>query len=171
MRSCVVTGSYDPVTLGHIDLIRAAAGMFDHVVAAVLDSTAKQYMFTAGEREEMLRASCADIKGSSVEVVGWTGLLVNLLEQKSIDFIVRGIRDARDVDYERQMAAVNAKLRPGTQTIWLSAKEDHWAISSTIVRELLANGADIAPFVPPGALEWIRHRDSKGGAQDGAESI
>lgn len=145
-NSCVVTGSFDPITRGHMHLIREAAELFPRVVVAVLNSASKQYMFSEAERITMVNASCAGIE--SVRTVAWSGLLVDLLDYLGADIILRGFRDARDIEYERQMAEINARLRPGTRTLWVASSSEDWAVSSTIVRELLTYGGNTAPFVP-----------------------
>lgn len=164
-KTCVVAGSFDPVTAGHMDLIREAARIFDIVYAAVLDSAGKKYMFSRDERLALLKACCGSVSGN-VHTLSWDGLLVDLLDEVHADTIVRGIRDARDVEFERQMAAVNQKLRPGTVTIWLSGSSENWAVSSTIVRELLTFGADVSAFVPPEALSLLEERKNPGSRRE-----
>lgn len=151
----MVTGSFDPVTKGHTDIIRTAAGMFGHVIVAVLCNTEKTYMFTLKQRTEMLTACCAEIPGCT-EIRSWDGLLVDFLDAVGADIVLRGLRDARDLDFEQQIAQVNALLRPGTQTIWVSAAPANQAISSTIVRELVRFRANLEPFVPHAVLPLIR---------------
>lgn len=152
---CVVPGSYDPVTKGHMDIIQAAADIFDHVVVAVLCNTEKKYLFSVSQRIEMLGASCEPVPGS-IELRAWDGLLVALLDETGADIVVRGLRDARDFDFERQIAQTNAVLRPRTRTLWMGTEPQHQSISSTIVRELLRFGADVRPFVPHEALPLIQ---------------
>lgn len=158
--SCIVPGSYDPVTLGHLDIIERAAHVFDKVYAAILINSAKSCMFALEDRKEMLRRSCAHL--SNVETVSWGGLLVDALEHYGTDFVVRGVRCGTDFEHEQQIARANALLRPTAQTIWLSTAPEHDAISSTIVRELLRFGADVGRFMPEGALELLRGLDGRG---------
>lgn len=151
--ACVCPGSFDPVTLGHLDIIRRAARLFGTVCVGVLDSAAKRYMFSAAQREQMVREACRGIPG--VQVLRWNGLLVNLLGKLRIDVIVRGLRGGADLAAEEQIAAVNRRLRPGTETVLLPASGEWQAVSSTVVRELIAFGADVSGFVPESVLHML----------------
>lgn len=151
--SCVVAGSYDPVTLGHLDIIERASHLFDKVHAAVLINSAKTYMFSIEEREAMLARSCRHLP--NVETTTWSGLLVDALEHFGTSFVVRGVRCGTDFEYEQQIARANALLSPAAQTIWMSTAPEHDAISSTIVRELIRFGGDVSRFMPAGAIEVL----------------
>ena len=150
---CVCPGSYDPLTLGHLNIIRRARRLFAQVYVGVLDNGAKHYMFSAEARVAMAERAVADM--SRVRVVRWDGLLINLLDDLQVDVIVRGARGSADYTWEEQVAAVNRTLRPRTETVVLPADDSCRAVSSTVVRELLSFGGDPSPFLPPGVLEWI----------------
>ena len=154
-RSCVVAGSFDPVTRGHLHVVHAAQKVFDNVFVAVLNNASKEYMFTSEQRLELLEIACREPGLGNVRTLAWDGLLVSLLDELHIEFVVRGIRDARDADAERQIAAVNEMLRPGTMTVWVSGSAETEAVSSTIVRELIQFGADIRILVPDEVAERI----------------
>ncbi|MBD5559818.1 MAG: pantetheine-phosphate adenylyltransferase [Clostridia bacterium] len=153
---CVCPGSYDPVTNGHLDIIRRAQSLFGHVCAGVLDNAAKQYMFSAAQREQMLREAAGGLPG--VTVVRWDGLLVDLLSKLGTSVIVRGIRSSADLAAEEQIALVNRQLRPGTETVFLPADPVWRGISSTIVRELIRFNADVEAFVPQSVCRMLRER-------------
>lgn len=150
---CLCPGSYDPLTVGHLDIIRRALRLFGRVYVGVLDNSAKHCMFSGAERERMARAATEELPGA--EVVRWPGLLVDLLDRLNVDVVVRGARNGADLAAEEQIAAVNRQLRPGTETVLLPADSRWRAVSSTIVRELISFGADISAFVPASVLDMI----------------
>lgn len=167
-RKCVIAGSFDPVTNGHVGIIEDASNLFDEVVVAVLNNVSKRYMFSAAQRLELLEIACTDFPAGQIRTVRWDGLLVQLLDELDTNIIVRGIRDSRDTDAERQMAEVNAELRPGTRTVWVGGGRENWAISSTIVRELIAFNGDISHFVPLNVANRIRElRAAEAPAEEG----
>lgn len=148
--SCIVPGSYDPVTFGHLDIISRAAVLFGSVCAAVLVNTQKTGMFSPDERLKMLQEAVGGIPG--VFAVRYDGLLTDLLKQQGARVIVRGVRTASDFETERQLASVNASILSGTETVLLPASADNSAVSSSIVRELISFGADISAFAPPSVV-------------------
>lgn len=158
LRTCVCPGSYDPVTNGHLDIIRRAGELFGRVCVGVLDNAAKHYMFSADQREKMLREALAQMP--QAQVVRWSGLLVGLLDEIGSGIVVRGVRSSADLAAEQQIAAVNRLLRPGTETVLLTADSRWQPVSSTVVRELIVFGADISPFVPPSVLRELGRQGS-----------
>ena len=158
-RVCVYPGSFDPVTVGHVDVIRRARHLFDRVVVAVLHNPAKTGCFPVAERLEMLQCACRDMDG--VSVAAFDGLLVDFAHQEGACAVVRGIRAAGDYEVEKTMAEINARLMPELETVFLSARPEHACVSSSAVRELAAFGGDFAFMVPEGCAEQITRRFAK----------
>ena len=141
----VYAGSLSPPTLGHLDIIERAAGLFDEVIVAVLSQTAKQYRFSPGQRASMLQRMTAKL--SNVRVVSGEGLLVDLVRREGADVIVRGLRGPSDLTFEAQMAEANRRIG-GVETVFLHSRPEYSMISSTIVRDCAAHGAPIESMVP-----------------------
>jgi len=142
----IYPGSFDPVTNGHLDLIRRSAKLADRLIVAVLTNTSKQPLFSVEERKRMLREVTAGL--TQVEVDSFDGLLVNYAERRGAQAIVRGIRGISDYETEMQMALVNGQLRPGTETIFLMATPAYGFLSSRMVKEVIQMGGDVSGFVP-----------------------
>lgn len=145
-KTVICPGSFDPVTLGHIDIIRRAAKMFDRVIVGVLVNSAKSASFSIEERMEFLREATTDI--DNVDVVSFDGLLAEYCRRNKIDAVVRGLRAMSDFEYEFQMAITNKKLNPKLETFFLTANSDSMYLSSSMVREVASMGGDIGNFVP-----------------------
>ena len=141
----VYAGSFSPPTLGHLDVIRRAAGIFDELVVAVLSQQAKQYLFTPQQRLEMLRQITTEFK--NVRVIADTGLLVDVAHREGADVIVRGLRNSSDLLFEMQMAEANRQIGK-IETVFISCLPEYSMISSTIVRDCAAHGAPIDSTVP-----------------------
>lgn len=139
-------GSFDPITYGHIDLIRRAVRLFDKVVVAVAVNIGKTPWFSLEERLEMVRQALIDIKG--VEVVSFSGLVVNYARKNNIDALLRGLRMVSDFDYEFQMAIANRGFAPDIETLFLMPSEDYFYISSRLIKEVLTSGGSVSDFVP-----------------------
>jgi pantetheine-phosphate adenylyltransferase len=146
-HTAVYPGTFDPITLGHDDLIRRAARLFDRVIVAVADSSAKRPFFSREERVEMARAVLRDV--SNVEVVGFSGLLMRFVQDHRARVVIRGLRAASDFEYEFQLAGMNRGLYPDVETLFLTPGEQYMFISATIVREISVLGGDVSKFVPP----------------------
>lgn len=146
MRTAVYPGSFDPVTNGHLDIIRRGAALFDRVIVAVLHNPSKQGLFPVGKRLEMLRRVCADLP--NVQVDSFQGLLVDYIRQTGADAILRGLRSTADFESELPMAQLNRSMLPAAETMFLSASPQHLYTSSSAVREIGHFGGDITPFVP-----------------------
>jgi len=142
----VYPGSFDPVTNGHLDLIRRGAKLADRLIVAVLNNASKQPLFSVDERKAMLRQVTADLE--QVEVDSFDGLLADYAGRRGARAIVRGIRGISDYETERQMAAANGHLRPGTETIFLMAAAEWDFLSSRMVKEVVKLGGDVSGFVP-----------------------
>ncbi|MBO4770153.1 MAG: pantetheine-phosphate adenylyltransferase [Clostridia bacterium] len=134
----IVTGSFDPVTTGHLDLIKRAARIFDEVYAVVFVNPQKDYFFPIGKRTEMLRLACAELENVTVD--SSSGFVADYCISHGISVIVRGIRNVRDLDYETEMAAVNRVLGGGLETVFLSARKEFADVSSSAVRQKLYAG-------------------------------
>lgn len=145
-KTVICPGSFDIVTLGHLDIIKRASKMFDCVKVGVLINSSKNPTFTIEERIELLREVTAGIE--NVEVVGFKGLLADYCRQNNINAIVKGMRAVSDFEYEFQMALTNKKLNPQLETIFLTANSDSMYLSSSMVREVASMGGDISNFVP-----------------------
>jgi pantetheine-phosphate adenylyltransferase len=155
-------GTFDPVTNGHLDLVRRAAKLFDRVVVAVAASPNKTPMFTLDERISMARTALADV--ANITVDGYAGLTVDYVRQHGLRVIIRGLRAVSDFEYEFQLATMNRHLRSEVETIFLTPAEEYTFVSSTFVREIGVLGGNISPFVPPGvAAALARKRASPGG--------
>ncbi len=142
----VYAGTFDPVTYGHIDLIKRGAGIFDSLVLAVAESRGKKTLFTATERVEMLVES---VKGmDNVEVDCFEGLLVDYLRRKKAAVALRGLRAVSDFEYELQMVLTNRRLAPDIETVFMMPREEYSYISSSILKEIFFLGADVRQFVP-----------------------
>lgn len=145
-KTVICPGSFDPVTLGHVDIITRAAKMFDRVIVAVLVNSSKTPSFSIDERIELLKESTIGLE--NVEIVSFNGLLAEYCRQHDVDAIVKGLRAVSDFEYEFQMALTNKKLNPGLETIFLTADANSMYLSSSMVREVASMGGDISNFVP-----------------------
>jgi pantetheine-phosphate adenylyltransferase len=157
IKRAIYPGTFDPITKGHLDIIRRACKIFDEIIVAVAQSKAKKPMFTHEARIEMVRASTA--YHPKLKVVGFDNLLVNLSDQLDANFIIRGLRAVSDFEYELQMGYANASLKKELETIYLMPSLDHAFISSSVVRSILAFDGKIDHLVPPEALAMILERD------------
>jgi pantetheine-phosphate adenylyltransferase len=146
MRRAVCPGSFDPVTNGHIDIFRRAAGLFDEVVVATGTNISKSRLFSPEERLAMLREATADLP--NVRVEGFTGLIVDFCREIDAVAIVKGIRGATDFEYELPMAQMNVHLT-GVETVFLPGATGNVFVSSSLIKEVSAFGGDVAAFVPP----------------------
>ena len=147
MIKAVYPGTFDPLTRGHEDLVRRASSLFDTLVLAVADSKAKRTFFTLEERVEMAREVLGGLK--NVQVVGFTGLLIEFVRQHGARVVLRGLRAVSDFEYEFQLAGMNRSLYPDFETIFLTPSEQHMFISATLVREIAVLGGDVSKFVDP----------------------
>ena len=142
----ICPGSFDPVTLGHLDVITRAANMFDKVLVAVLVNSSKRPTFSIEERMELLRDATDGL--DNVEIVSFEGLLAEYCKSRGVNAIVKGLRAVSDFEYEFQMAIANKRLNPELETIFLTADSDSMYLSSSMVREIGSMGGDISNFVP-----------------------
>ena len=147
MIRAVYPGTFDPLTRGHEDLVRRAAKLFDTLILGVADSKAKRTFFTLQERVAMAREVLGDLK--NVQVVGFSGLLIEFIRQHDAHVVLRGLRAVSDFEYEFQLAGMNRSLYPDFETMFLTPSEQHMFISATLVREIALLGGDVSKFVHP----------------------
>ncbi len=152
----VYPGSFDPITNGHLDLIRRGTQLCDKLIVAVLRNTEKSYLFSVEERLTLLRESVADIPG--VEVDAFDGLLVEFARRRGADRILRGIRALSDFEYEFQMALMNRRLAPNVETLFLMPREEFTFLSSRLVREVARLGGPVDGLVPPPVALRIKEK-------------
>ncbi|WP_312130397.1 pantetheine-phosphate adenylyltransferase [Diaphorobacter nitroreducens] len=152
----VYPGTFDPITLGHEDLVRRAARLFDRVIVAVAIAHHKKTLFSLDERMEMARQALADCP--QVQVEPFEGLVTEFTAARGGTAMVRGLRSGTDFDYEFQLAGMNRALVPGVETVFLTPASQYQFISSTLVREIGTLGGDVAQFVSPGVHERLLHK-------------
>lgn len=143
----IYPGTFDPITNGHIDLVKRAARLFDEVVVAIAMSSRKQPLFSLEERLDLAEQSLSDIE--NVKVEGFSGLLADYAKKKDAKVLIRGVRIVADFEYEYQLADVNRKLNPELESVLLTPETEHGHISSTIVRDVAAHHGDVSHFVHP----------------------
>jgi len=163
-RSAVYPGTFDPVTDGHMDIIRRAAGVVDRLVVAVAVNAGKEPLFSLDERVSMLRdelVASGNGLPSRVEVLPFDTLLMDFVDSVGALIIVRGMRAVSDFEYEFQMASMNGRLNPNVETVFLTASERHQFISSRFVKEIGALGGDIGHFVSPRVKALIQAKYKK----------
>ena len=146
MSRAVYAGTFDPMTFGHLDVAARAAQVFDHLTLAVAEDPRKKLLFSTAERLELARAAVAGLQ--NVDVVPFSGLLVDWARAHGIHTLIRGLRAFSDFEYEFQMALTNRKLAPDIETMFLMPNEDYSYVSSSMVREIAALGGDVDKFVP-----------------------
>jgi pantetheine-phosphate adenylyltransferase len=156
-RTALFTGSFDPVTNGHLDVVRQAGRVADRIVIAIGVHSSKAPIFSAEERAELLRAVCGPVlQGKELEVVTFSDLAVEAARRHGASIIVRGLRDGTDFDYEIQMASMNAAMAPEVQTVFLPASPPVRPITATLVRQIAQMGGDVSAFVPDLVAERLR---------------
>ena len=158
MKIALYPGSFDPVTYGHLDVIRRASKLFDKLVVGVSNNPKKTPSFTLDERQDMIRRVVAAEGITNVEIGSYTSLLVDYAAQVGANVIVRGLRAVSDFEYEFQMSLANHQLHPDIETIFFNTQERNLYISSSLVKEIASHNGDISRFVPPGIVEDIQNR-------------
>ena len=146
MTVAVYPGSFDPVTLGHFDIIKRSSNIFDHVIVGVLNNTSKTPLFSLEERVKMLKDAVEELPNVSVE--SFEGLLVDFVKQKKTNVVIRGLRALTDFDLEMQMAQSNRVVAPDVDTVFLSTSIEYSYLSSSVVKEYAKYGVDLKDFVP-----------------------
>jgi len=158
MKIAICPGSFDPVTHGHLDIVRRASKLFDRVIVVVMSNMAKSPLFTQVERMNLLQRAINDEGIDGVMVDCYDGLLADYAAQRQADAIVKGLRAMSDFEYEFQMALTNRKLNPQVETVFLTTTADHMYLSSSLVKQVARLGGDISDFVPACILPDITEK-------------
>jgi pantetheine-phosphate adenylyltransferase len=159
MRTAIYPGTFDPITHGHIDIIKRALKLFDKVIVTVARNSAKNPLFSEEERLAMIKEAVRNLKG--VEVDSFAGLLVRYARKKKATAFVRGLRAISDFEYEMQMALMNRKLNENLVTVFLMPNEKYTYLNSNIVREIASHGGNVSKFVPPHVLRELDKKFSR----------
>ena len=168
MRTGVYPGTFDPVTLGHMDIIRRAAHLVDRLVIGVTTNPSKSPMFTVEERLAMVERETAEIRdGAEIRVVSFDSLLMDFAVREGASMIIRGLRAVADFEYEFQMAGMNQQLNEDIETVFLMAGVSLQPIASKLVKEIAVYGGDIGRFVTPAVAAEVRARVERDGRQGG----
>ena len=161
MRTAVYPGTFDPITLGHMDIIRRAAHLVDRLVIGVTTNPSKSPMFTVEERLAMVMRETAGVAEDKISVVSFDSLLMDFAEREGASMIVRGLRAVADFEYEYQMAGMNQQLNAGIETVFLMADVSLQPIASKLVKEIALYGGEIGRFVTPTVAAEVRERVEK----------
>ena len=156
MQRAVYPGTFDPMTMGHVDLVKRASKLFDSVIIAIASSDSKKPMFSLEERIEIGNKIFAD--DPKVEVVGFSGLLVNFAKDNDANILIRGLRVVAYFEYEFQLANMNRAMSPDIESVFLTPKEEYSYISSSLVKEIATMGGDVTRFVDPVTLEALNQK-------------
>lgn len=152
-KIAVYPGSFDPITNGHIDIAERASRVFDQIIVAVAKNPRKKPLFTIEERLQMIKEALSHNKRIIVE--SFDGLLVNFLEERGVDVVIRGLRAVSDFDYEFQMDSLNRKLNPKIETFFMMTSESYFYISSQIIKEIASFGGSVKGLVPDNVLKML----------------
>lgn len=153
MKIALFPGSFDPITIAHVDILKRALPLFDKIVVGIGLNSSKQNFLSAEKREEIVKNVFS--AHPNVEVQLYQGLTIDFCKKINAKYMVRGIRSASDFEYERSIAQINKTMLPDVETILLLSKPEYSAISSTIVRDILRNQGDVSKFVPKEALSYL----------------
>ena len=156
MKTGIYAGRFDPITLGHLDIIKRASRITNRLIIAVLNNKAKKPAFSVEERLELIRKVTKDIP--NVEVMSFSGLTVDFAKQQKANVLIRGLRAVTDFEYELQIAQGNHKLNPDLDTVFLTTSVEYSYLSSSIVKEIASYGGDITQFVPQEVVEDVYNK-------------
>jgi len=160
MDKAVYPGTFDPITNGHIDIIKRSKKFVSHLVVLVIKHPEKEPLFTVEERVYFIKEAIKEIKG--VEIDSFDGLLMNYVAKKGIELVIRGLRAVSDFDYELQLTQFNRKLNPKVETIFVMPSEEYFFLSSSMVKEIASYGGEIRQFVPQVVVEGLRRKLKNG---------
>ncbi|MES2829898.1 MAG: pantetheine-phosphate adenylyltransferase [Bacteroidota bacterium] len=153
MKIAVFPGSFDPITVAHVNILERAAPLFDKIIIGIGTNSTKQGFLTSDQKKSIADSIFRDMDNIEVEL--YQGLTVDFCKAAGAKFIIRGVRSTIDFEYEKAIAQMNQNMMPELETILLFSRPDYAAISSTIVREILKNGGDVSLFVPPQVIEHL----------------
>lgn len=156
MKVGIYPGSFDPITLGHLDIITRSSKVVDKLIIGVLNNSAKNALFTPEERVDMIKRVTEDVP--NIEVESFTGLLVDYAKMKNANVIVRGLRAVTDFEYELQIAQANHKANPEIDTIFFTTNVEYSYVSSSIAKEFAFYGSDVSQIVPPLVIEKLKEK-------------
>jgi pantetheine-phosphate adenylyltransferase len=157
-RIAIYPGSFDPITFGHLDILKRALKVFDHVTIAILDNHEKKPLFSVEERKGLIASST---KGLGVAIESFDGLLADYARKKKINTIVRSLRSVSDFDYEFQMAVANSNLNPDMESVFFMTGKEYLFLSSSVAKEVARHGGDISNMVPGEVAKRLREKYSK----------
>ncbi|MFA4858684.1 MAG: pantetheine-phosphate adenylyltransferase [Candidatus Margulisiibacteriota bacterium] len=160
MKTAIYPGSFDPVTDGHLDIIRRAQRFFDKVIVAVIANPEKKPAFTLKDRMQMLRTCLPDCP--KIEIDAFAGLLVDFAKKRGVSAIIRGLRAVSDFDYEFQLAMTNRKMKPDIETVFFMTDYKYSYLSSSFVKQIAALGGDVSGFVPEVVAQKLKQKIKKG---------
>lgn len=153
-QTAIYPGTFDPITLGHIDVIARAAAIFDKLIVAVAQNKGKESVFSVEER--LVMAKEALTKYNNITVLNFDELLIDFAKKNDANVIIRGLRAVADFEYEYQLASMNRRLAPTIETVFLTPSGENGSISSTLVREIAAYGGDVSAFVPENVIPYLQ---------------
>lgn len=156
MKIAVFPGSFDPLTLGHLDLIKRGSALFDQLAVAVMTNTNKEPLFTVGERVQQIKEAVSGL--DNVSVITTSGLTVDLMNRIGADYLMRGLRNTTDFQYERDIAAMNNFLDDQCETIFFLARPQYQHLSSSMLKEVTSAGGDISAYLPKNINEALKQR-------------
>lgn len=159
MKIAIYPGSFDPITYGHLDIIRRAASFVDHLIIGVLQNNSKNPMFNLEERVELINEAISDM--DNVSVKSFNGLTIDFAERENACMIIRGLRAVTDFDYEFQMSHTNQTLNPDIETVFLSTGLDYSYVSSSISKEIFSLGGDVTKFVPEHVISAMKKKQAE----------
>jgi pantetheine-phosphate adenylyltransferase len=159
MRTVVYPGSFDPITNGHLDVIQRASKLFDRIIVAIAQNESKNPFFTLNERRALVSRSIERLENAEADT--FTGLLVDYVEQRKGQAIIRGLRAVSDFEFEFQLALMNRKLNERVETIFMMPKDTYTFLSSRIVKEIARLGGDVSAFVPPHVVKALASKLAK----------
>jgi len=164
MRAALYAGTFDPLTNGHVDVLKASFRLFDRVVVAIGVHASKSPLFSTQERQDIIRSVAgplAEAVGAALEVRTFDNLIVDFAQGIGAQALIRGVRDGTDLDYEMQLSGMNGAMAPGLQTVLLPAQPMSRHITATLVRQIAAMGGDASAFVPPAVSEMLARKFAK----------
>lgn len=159
MITGIYPGTFDPLTNGHMDIIRRGLRLCDRLIIAVAVNLLKKPLFSVEERLEMISDSCKDL--GNIEAVSFNGLLVDYCKENGVNFIIRGVRDSADFGYERSMALMNRRLPGALETVFMVSDGESHFLSSSMIREIAFLGGDVSAFIPSNVLPFLNRKTSQ----------